>query len=265
MMLLDEVLTDFILSLERAPDEIRDATRFICEGHRSAIIFRIDNVVDYLLRFPKSLPLLEDFPCLAPPYPDIWLEAVGIPGELRSAVWIHYEEIFDKPPAKWAMIIIPWWKLGRQLRTATAYWCVLTHAGRIVAFQRAKDPAVGGESAFLVCALFAIGLTNCGNVIRTDHIPRTNRRHGGKGHGRIYKTLEIDPMRKVLEAEGNAQRTGLKLALHICRGHFKHFDQHGLFGKYTGTYWWADHVRGSRERGEVVKQYWINATKDEAA
>jgi hypothetical protein len=36
-----------------------------------------------------------------------------------------------------------------------------------------------------------------------------------------YYTLEIEPMKKVLETEGGANKTGLKNALHICRGHFR--------------------------------------------
>jgi hypothetical protein len=44
--------------------------------------------------------------------------------------------------------------------------------------------------------------------------------------------------------------------LHICRGHFKTFTEEArLFGKYTGTYWWPAHVRGSVDEGVVEKDY----------
>ena len=52
-----------------------------------------------------------------------------------------------------------------------------------------------------------------------------------------YHVLNIDPMRRVLSRDGHADTSGLRHALHICRGHFKEFtDEAPLFGKYTGSY-----------------------------
>jgi hypothetical protein len=63
-------------------------------------------------------------------------------------------------------------------------------------------------------------------------------------------------MRQILDTEGGAQTNGLRSALHICRGHFKSYTEDApLFGKHTGTYWWADRVRGDRSRGRVEKDY----------
>lgn len=73
-----------------------------------------------------------------------------------------------------------------------------------------------------------------------------------------YHILDVEPMKQVLRSEGRAEQQGLKRALHICRGHFAHYEQgKGLFGKYHGTYWREQHVRGSAEQGVRVKDYRI--------
>ena len=83
-----------------------------------------------------------------------------------------------------------------------------------------------------------------------------------KRHGRPlvrFHTLQITPMKKVLEREGQASKTGLRRALHICRGHFKtDTEERKLFGRYAGTYWWDVHVRGTLQEGMVVKDYQVN-------
>lgn len=44
--------------------------------------------------------------------------------------------------------------------------------------------------------------------------------------------------------------------VHLCRGHFKEYtEEHPLFGKYTGLYWWQPHVRGQNKDGIVMKDY----------
>ena len=73
-----------------------------------------------------------------------------------------------------------------------------------------------------------------------------------------YHVLDVEPMKQVLRAEGQADQQGLKRAMHICRGHFAHYEQgKGLFGKYHGTYWREQHIRGSAERGVSIKDYRI--------
>ena len=71
-----------------------------------------------------------------------------------------------------------------------------------------------------------------------------------------YHVLDIDPMRKVLRTEGQSETTGLKRALHICRGHFARYTPEApLFGKHVGTFWHPSHVRGTAEAGQVEKDY----------
>lgn len=81
-----------------------------------------------------------------------------------------------------------------------------------------------------------------------------------------FKTLEIEPMRKVLASEGGIAENGLKKALHICRGHFSHYsEERPLFGKYSGQFWIPAHVRGTTESGQVIKDYKVNAPRNATA
>lgn len=69
-------------------------------------------------------------------------------------------------------------------------------------------------------------------------------------------------MKKILNSEGKAQETGLKKALHICRGHFATYgDDAPLFGKHVGTFWKRMHIRGVAKEGMVAKDYKIGEVK----
>ena len=121
--------------------------------------------------------------------------------------------------------------------------------------------------AYFYVSLLTVQFMHCKNVRKIENdpnteIPRRVRSHWekkGKPPLTKYYTLEIEPLKKILKTEGDIEKNGLKLALHICRGHFKDFsDGKGLFGKYKGLYWWDSQVRGHKEYGEVVKDYNVN-------
>lgn len=106
--------------------------------------------------------------------------------------------------------------------------------------------------------LLAITFTHCKNTTIRDIIPppklnkRTIERHGIALN--TYKVLEIEPVIKILR---DAAEPGVSLPkrLHICRGHFKDYRQHGLFGRLTGLYWWGQHIRGQKSMGQCAKDY----------
>ena len=109
---------------------------------------------------------------------------------------------------------------------------------------------------------FALALLNCKNVhAREQPCPpklakRYEERHGHKRPR--YYVLDIEPMRqKFRDANGGRDGISLAKALHICRGHFKNYDERPMFGKLKGTYWWQPHVRGTAEAGVVDKDYRI--------
>ncbi len=115
---------------------------------------------------------------------------------------------------------------------------------------------------YLFSALLSVSFMHCKNVdiIDIEPPPALSKRHIRR-HGRPlvrYKTLDIDPMRRVLQTDGHADAVGLRPAFHICRGHFKTFHPDApLFGRITGTYWWTDHVRGDSTVATVHKDYRI--------
>lgn len=116
---------------------------------------------------------------------------------------------------------------------------------------------------FLAPVLLALCFLNCKNVaLREEQIPpRVQRKHEKRyGYPLVtYKTLHIEPMKQVLRSEGGSDEVGVAKAMHICRGHFATYSpDRPLFGKYSGTFWKAQHVRGSKTHGEVVKDYEVN-------
>lgn len=124
-----------------------------------------------------------------------------------------------------------------------------------------EDLFLRGASLFLAFpAIFGLSLINCKNVdIRPVDPPEPLSRKHSRKHGHPltrYYVLDIQPMRRILDTEGEAQTKGLTHALHICRGHFKTFTEDApLFGKRTGTYWWQPQLRGKTEHGVVEKDY----------
>lgn len=117
---------------------------------------------------------------------------------------------------------------------------------------------------FLHPALLATSFLHCKNVSLDENKPpakpsKKHERRYGVPLTRYY-TLEIEPMRQTLRQEGDVSNSGLKRALHICRGHFATYSpEKPLFGKYAGTFWKPQHVKGNKASGEVVKDYAVKA------
>lgn len=122
-------------------------------------------------------------------------------------------------------------------------------------------PAKRLQRRLLVPVLLGISFTHCKNVTLVDAPDRRTRqqirRDERAGVEPVrFKTLDIRPMRKVLEDEGQAATVGMQRALHICRGHFATYSpDKPLFGKHAGTFWVPAHVRGNADRGVVAKDY----------
>lgn len=112
----------------------------------------------------------------------------------------------------------------------------------------------------MIPALFTLSLLHSRNVTAEPMEPTSGMNRAFKRrHGRPltrYHVLNIEPMRKYLDGEDEAESKGLKHAVHECRGHFKRYSEDApLFGRYTGQWWWASHQRGSAEMGRVDKDY----------
>lgn len=116
----------------------------------------------------------------------------------------------------------------------------------------------------------ALNFLHCKNVsITENHTPKklikANIRRGKeRPYFERYYTLGIEPMKRVLDTEGKAQSVGVKKAFHICRGHFKTYDDKPLFGRLRGTFWTPAHIKGNIGRGIVRKDYEIKTDTNPA-
>lgn len=156
-----------------------------------------------------------------------------------------------------------------------ASWCV-TDKGRATMPDKTGTLKVGGEGNPMLIypeldaswipkeiatdtpmmfhiACLALSFLHCKNIRTEATTPPAalskarTRRHGAPPL-RPYKTLVIEPLKRILHTEGRAGSVGLAKALHICRGHFKDYTEHGLFGRYHGVYWWEDRVKETTEK-----------------
>jgi len=119
-------------------------------------------------------------------------------------------------------------------------------------------------------SLLTLSFMNCKNVRKVLNEPDAPlSRKFEKKHGRPlqkFYTLQIEAMGEILRKEGESEKTGLRKALHICRGHFSDYSEgKGLFGKYHGRYWVPSHIRGKRAFGTVEKDYEVSGPAEKAA
>lgn len=114
-------------------------------------------------------------------------------------------------------------------------------------------------------AMLALSFSNCRNVAieEVPPMPPKLARKFEQRHGKppvTFRVLAIDPMREVLRREGRSESTGLKRALHICRGHFVTYsDERPMFGRLSGRFWVPSHTRGNLINGRIEKAYRVRA------
>ncbi|MHB8383745.1 MAG: hypothetical protein ACYDC3_15560 [Candidatus Binataceae bacterium] len=117
--------------------------------------------------------------------------------------------------------------------------------------------------------MLAISFAHCKNVQIVEGVGRSLRaRRHKEVPDDLWRVLQIDPMRKVIEREtaGLGPAEAYQRAMHICRGHFKTYDEENpLFGKLVGTFWWQAHVRGDSRFGTVSKEYNFKAGNRDSA
>lgn len=159
---------------------------------------------------------------------------------------------------------------GRPLWMGLAYFLFVSAEGRLiqrfvsgVAAKKAHE-LFGEDAIWSPIHVFGLALSfcHCKNVIiRESPVVNLDRWHRQTRIPALeFHTIDIDPMRQILRQQGMSELTGIRRALHICRGHFATYTPDSpLFGKYVGTYWRPDHVRGSKVAGVVVKDYSVNS------
>jgi hypothetical protein len=301
------------------------------------IWINVQNITNYYLISEQSFwKLNEDFPNVAPPWPNFvtnyhhpgrwrsdgrWIDnpkdvcdiltlchAIPLPEDHPTARWILYFQIFhiSRMAAEMRVLLpiaadgtcpgllgreyekllpdtldcfpdenyrfnpqqremhAPWiifgWMLDNQFNRVPNQTLV-THMGASRATQFI-DALQHDAPIRLHPTLLAMSFCHCRNIEVEENQPqRAERRRQNKtGTPSLrWHNVKIDPMRKILDPIRAEKGGSLQSALHICRGHFKHFKDKGLFGKHQGVWWWNMHARGSPEHGIVKKTYAVEA------
>ena len=255
-------------------------------------VLLIDNVADYYYASDQEYwDLRRDFPNLAPPYPAFWVESKMARkihskecGDTDMASIVPHGRIgsliHGLDPAAWTGQDIPentrwilWCELfidyGERDATVTGphgsmFMCVDSDGAIIETpwIQSLTDekyhPYVRSYITFLYPAFLAMSFLHCKNVtVVEEQVPKPLAKKYAARHGiqpTRYKTLVIEPLKKILRHEGGAhEHRNIQKALHICRGHFRDYREgRGLFGKYHQLVWQPSIVRGAKGKGEAA-------------
>ena len=247
-----------------------------------------DDVGAYVASFPKGTLMEDVVSSMAPPFEKFFVEFQNIvnPYFERLHAWGALVESTDDPDKiqqfdgdngkpRWTLELSSF--LERE--KGKPFGPVATHVlglaedgtwfhhgdgvvwwggGLVEMTQEPPDQGAKGWGDYVAQLMFPILLTisfmHCKNVDLRPVTPpeKLSRKHEKKhGHGLVrYHVLEIEPIRRILDKYRRGTPGDLRRALHICRGHFKTFTPDApLMGRHVGIYWWAPHVRGSKEAG----------------
>ncbi len=197
--------------------------------------------------------------------------------------------------ARWAMDMYMYWRFQGRIRQPWLWRTLVDDQGKFVCNKDGKEVLLNAptndETDFALeqlaqvmpyekafenmqrfvlpywhTAALAISFLHCKNVVLEEVKPprkvvhnKSQKRRGVKPYLPVpYKVLVIEPMKRILKSEGQSEQVGAKKSLHICIGHFKHYENgRGLFGKHKGTYWFPQQIRGSKGKGITTKDYEI--------
>jgi hypothetical protein len=283
------------LAVEHSP--VRGTEKFDRSVLSGIPVIAADDVARYCMALPAGTDVSDVVATMAPPFNRFFVDIQDVPNDWGASAWGVYVDALENPDVephpgddgvpRWLlslqtfMEVTPWRPFGpvaRHLVGLAEDGTWFRHAdgdtyfgAGLAAMEPAPPAAVARHDAeamlkFILPVLLSLSLMHCRNVeIRTvEPDPEASRAHRRRHHHRLvrYQVLDIEPMRRILNQAGAADRQGggLRQALTICRGHFKSFTPDApLFGRHTGQYWWAPHVRGNPEAGIIVNDYRVHA------
>lgn len=291
-MFLDTVL-DNRRVIKKALDDLGEEffdSSLVLDGLRSAKCFLAQNVWENTFRYGE-IPRMS-YPASVPPFPCTWVEwedqkDAWYPGR-EGALVLSYETkdesreglmLPDGQMIRWALKIIGFREFSESGNPKNKWIEVVFLAAHFLDFNGETlwhedgtvrggpglsfraNPRVGQFwSSYMSTILKTFSLCNCKNVRMREeknaYEGRINRIRKAQKKPKMhrYHVLEIRPVH-ALSSGGQKGGSVGEYSLHICRGHFKDYREHGLFGKEKGVYWWDAHVRGKAENGIVEKDY----------
>lgn len=122
-----------------------------------------------------------------------------------------------------------------------------------------KDMVLHEYASDLMIIQTFIELLNCKNIstekiVAPTALNKKRRKHGKKEIFDYHVLNVVVPSKKSGYSEKTEPLSHNRV--HLCRGHFKEYTQeHPLFGRLTGLYWWQPHIRGQNKDGIVMKDY----------
>ncbi len=227
-----------------------------------------------------------DVPNASPPFERFMVE-LKTPSNRRGAVLIHAQEMQEDESAehngaRWLLVAIGLARLDTgsiivMNEILSIYVSgsgkVLNHdiyfakpqAGLLVskaghALQKPQEATAAMLTCMTHVALLNVSFFHCRNLVSVTHTaPRENQKARQKSNKEpfvAYRTIFIDSVAREVESHSDGTGSGLKKALHICRGHFRTYTPEApLFGHVTGTVWCPQHTRGRLKEGCSIKQY----------
>lgn len=133
----------------------------------------------------------------------------------------------------------------------------------IMDVKRVPEEALNHVFSDTLPFLFALSLTHCRNVevIEQELPPPIVKKRKEKGIP-IYKfkILNIKPIGGKRIIDPNREKATIAqngmMPMTFVRAHFKTFtEERPLFGRHRGTYFWHQFAKGSKEYGEITKEY----------
>lgn len=132
--------------------------------------------------------------------------------------------------------------------------------------EGAGELFLDAASSSVFTALLGISFMHCKNVEVKDVSNEYRTEYGKKFTGKKlpqlkWHTIHVAPtIRKIKEVAATECGGDVRKALHICRGHFRTYDENskGLFGRLHGTYFIPQHTRGDIANGQVLKDYVVS-------
>lgn len=269
---------------------------FTADDFRALPVIAADEVAEYVSGFSIGTDMAEVWSSLAPPFDRFFVEAqTKYQIEYGGVAPYAWGTVFSSVPPDSYRQMIPEkaddvvWCLqaelvlelnkGRPLGPAARYWLLLDSAGLVMRHDDGAPVIAGGPPAmssepppnakkewadslapFLFTTLLTVSFVHCRNVslreVKAGAERRSKKRRSSRPPRRTYHVLDIEPMKRILEAEGRVSSNGLGKALHIVRGHFKTYTEEApLLGRHTGQFWFPSHLRGRASEGRVDKDY----------
>jgi hypothetical protein len=274
-------LIDKLKELESLDSQDREALM-------NAVAVDGNDVAHYLYASEKETwnPAL-DFPCIRPPFPLTWIEYylhidMLTEEDRRKYSKFKYGHLLIQ--SKNTVIVKSWGmeddevmkmmvKFRYKFKPDGTLETSMNLDGQTTGIEVAGETKEASEilnqgnnaqeMMVKLCVPFlTLSFMSCKNIesVLTRESPhKLNVKRSSQGKPPLTKiyTLKIDGVKRLFQSQCGSNSLS-KNSLHLCRGHFKDFSHgQGLFGKYTGRYWWGSVLRGKKEYGEIIKDYQV--------